>query len=65
MAAICDTNYYFRIVDVDSYGKESVCNVVKQSVFGKKLYGYNLNLPPKICLPGDDNGVPILCFRYR
>ncbi|KAE9533657.1 hypothetical protein AGLY_009006 [Aphis glycines] len=24
----------------------------------KKLYGNNLNLPPKICLSGDDNGVP-------
>jgi len=27
-------------------------------VFGKKLHDYNLNFPPKICLPGDDNGVP-------
>lgn len=59
LMAICDSNYCFRIIDVGSYGKESDCNVFKQSVFGKKLYDYNLNLPPKSCLPGDDNGVPL------
>jgi len=59
LMAICDSNYCFRIIDVGSYGKESDCNVFKQSVFGKKVYGYNLNLPPTICLPGDDNGDPL------
>lgn len=50
LMAICDSNYCFRIIDVGSYGKESDCNVFKKSVFGKKLYSFNLNLPPKVCL---------------
>jgi len=58
LMAICDSNYCFRIIDVGSYSKESDCNVFKRSVFGKKLYRNNLNLPPKTCLPGDDNDVP-------
>lgn len=56
--AICDSNYCFRIIDVDSYGKESDCNVFKQTAFGKKLYTNNLNFPPKACLSGDELGVP-------
>lgn len=58
LMALCDSNYYFRIIDVGSYGKESDCNIFKMSVFGKKLYGNKINFPPLSNLPGDADGVP-------
>ncbi|KAL4104784.1 hypothetical protein QTP88_020060 [Uroleucon formosanum] len=46
------------IIDVGSYGKESDCNIFKQSRFEKKLYADKVNFPPDAPLPGDEDGVP-------
>lgn len=58
LMAICDSNYIFRVIDVGSYGKESDCNIFKQSTFGKQLYNGKVNFPTKTVLPHDENGVP-------
>lgn len=58
LLGICDENYCFRIIDIGSFGKESDCNIFKQSAFGKKLYSGNVNFPPDSNLPGDITGTP-------
>lgn len=58
LLAICDSNYCFTMIDVGSFGKESDCNIFKQSVFGKMLYAGKINFPPDTCLPNDKNGIP-------
>jgi len=42
---------------VCSFGKESDCNIFKQSPFGKKTYFDKINFPKDRCLPGDEDGV--------
>jgi len=58
LMGICDSNYCFRVIDIGSYGKESDCNIFKQSSFGKKLYSGRVNFPCEKLLPGDEQGVP-------
>ncbi|CAI6362322.1 unnamed protein product [Macrosiphum euphorbiae] len=36
LMGICDSNYCFRVIDIGSYGKESDCNIIKQSSFDVK-----------------------------
>lgn len=61
LLGICDSNYCFTIIDVGSFGKESDCNIFKQSAFGKKLYSGQVNFPPDTCLPNDTECVPRPC----
>lgn len=57
LLAICDSNYCFTVINVGSFGKESDCNIFKQSPFGKKIYSDKINFPKDRCLPGDEDGV--------
>ncbi|OXU19454.1 hypothetical protein TSAR_013450, partial [Trichomalopsis sarcophagae] len=45
LLAICDANYKFTYVDIGSFGRGSDSTVFKNSSFGQKFIGHEMNLP--------------------
>ncbi|XP_050066448.1 uncharacterized protein LOC126555590 [Aphis gossypii] len=60
--AVVDANLSFITIDVGAYGKESDSSVFKQSIFGKKLYAQQLNIPKPACLPYIENSAKPYVF---
>lgn len=58
MAAV-DSNYYFRYIDVGSYGHEGDSNIFKATSFGKKVYNKTLNLPLPGYILNDPSRIPM------
>ena len=55
LLAVVDWDYFFRVVDVGSYGRTSDGGVLANSNFGQKLLDGTLGLPPDALLPGADH----------
>ncbi|XP_060846013.1 uncharacterized protein LOC132925656 [Rhopalosiphum padi] len=53
--AVVDANLNFIFIDVGAHGREADSNVFRQSVFGKKLYTNQLQIPDAVSLPLTEN----------
>lgn len=58
MLCLVDANYKFIAVDVGAFGKNSDGSIFKNSRFGKKLRGNQLQFPPSKPLPGSNQVLP-------
>lgn len=57
--AVADAEYRFTAIDVGSYGKEGDSSILRSSVFGRKLFNKQLNLPNWRKLPNtSENEMP-------
>lgn len=45
LMAVADSDYCFTFINVGSLGKESDCNILKETKIGKEIYDGSLNLP--------------------
>lgn len=59
LMAVVDSNYYFRYIDVGSFGHEGDSNILKTTKLGKQIYQQALNLPQPVPLPNDLSGQPM------
>uniref|UniRef100_A0A2S2PHY3 Putative nuclease HARBI1 n=1 Tax=Schizaphis graminum TaxID=13262 RepID=A0A2S2PHY3_SCHGA len=55
LMAVVDANLNFIFIDVGAYGREADSNVFRQSIFGKKLYTNQLQIPDAVSLPLTEN----------
>ncbi|CAI6356703.1 unnamed protein product [Macrosiphum euphorbiae] len=62
LMAVVDANLNFIFIDVGAYGREADSNVFRQSVFGKKLYTNQLQIPDPVSLPLTENNLQPFVF---
>lgn len=62
LMAVVDANLNFIFIDVGAYGREADSNVFRNSVFGKKLYRNQLQIPDPVSLPLTENNLQPFVF---
>jgi hypothetical protein len=58
LLAVCNADYIFTCVDVGAYGSQADGGILRNSEFGKQLFGGTLPLPPPTPLPFTTEPVP-------